>query len=398
MSVTTITHAEREHALLSASGAHRWLICTPSAKLEETLPDTTSEAAKKGTLAHKIAELKLRKHFVEPIGTRKFNAALKKFKEHPLYEPDMDANTNAYLEYVQGIVHSYSSPPHVTIERKVDYDHIAPEGFGTSDCIIIGGKQLHVIDYKNGQGKPVTADDNPQMKLYALGALRKYSLLYDIETVHLAIVQPKVWDHPSEWSLSAADLLAWGESIKPLAALAFAGEGEYVPGEHCGFCRAKDTCRARVEQYFSAGSLAPMKPPLISMEEVGEVLKQAEGIVSWYNDLKKLALAEILKGGEVQGWKAVEGRGGREYVNIDVAFTHLQENGIAEAVLYVRQPLTLPALEKELGKKQYTELLENAGHVVKRSGAPTLAPIEDKRPAFTDQVTAEQAFGSPLEG
>lgn len=393
MTVMDIAHGEREHALLSASGAHRWLICTPSAKLEATLPDTTSEAAKKGTLAHEIAELKLRKVFVEPIGPRKFNAALKKFKEDPLYEPDMDTNTNAYLEYVQSIVHGYSSPPYVTIERKVDLRTYVPESFGTSDCIIIGGKQLHVIDYKNGQGKPVTADDNPQMKLYALGALLAYSLLYDIETVHLAIVQPKVWDRPSDWSLPAADLLAWGESIKPIAILAFNGEGEYVPGEHCGFCRAKETCRARIEQYFSAGSLAPMKPPIISMEEVGEVLKQAEGIVSWYNDLKKLALAEILKGGEVQGWKAVEGRGSRDYFDLDQAFAHLQENGIAEAVLYIRQPLTLPALEKELGKKQYTELLEDAGHVVKRSGAPTLAPFEDKRPAFTDQLSAEQVFG-----
>lgn len=398
MSTAEIAHGERGHALLSASGAHRWLICTPSAKLEETLPDTTSEAAKKGTLAHEIAELKLRKVFVEPIGARTFNSRLKKFKEHPIYEPDMDTNTTAYLEYVQGIVHGYNSPPYVTIEREVDLRAYVPESFGTSDCIILGGKQLHVIDYKNGQGKPVTAEDNPQMKLYALGALRAYSLLYDIETVHLAIVQPKVWDRPSEWSLSAADLLAWGESIKPIAALAFAGEGEYKPGEHCGFCRAKDTCRARVEQFFSAGSLAPMKPPIISMEEVGEVLKQAEGIVSWYNDLKKLALAEILKGGEVQGWKAVEGRGSRDYFDLDQAFAHLQENGIAEAVLYVRQPLTLPALEKELGKKQYAELLEDAGHVVKRSGAPTLAPIEDKRPAFTGQIDPASVFSAPAEG
>lgn len=397
MTVMDIAHGEREHALLSASGAHRWLICTPSAKLEETLPDTTSEAAKKGTLAHEIAELKLRKVFVEPIGARKFNAALKKFKENLLYEPDMDTNTTAYLEYVQSIVHSYRSPPYVTIERKVDLRTYVPESFGTSDCIVIGGKQLHVIDYKNGQGKPVTAEDNSQMKLYALGALRAYSLLYDIETVHLAIVQPKVWDRPSEWSLPAADLLAWGESIKPIAQLAFNGTGEYVPGDHCGFCRAKDTCRARVEQYFSAGSLAPMKPPLISWEEVGEALIKGEGIVSWYNDLKKLALAEILKGGEVQGWKAVEGRGSRDYFDLDQAFVHLQENGIAEAVLYMRQPLTLPALEKELGKKQYVELLEDAGHVVKRSGAPTLAPIEDKRPAFTDRINPEDVFSVPVE-
>lgn len=387
-----IAHADREHALLSASGAHRWLVCTPSAKLEATLPDTTSEAAKKGTLAHEIAELKLRKHFTEPMGPRKFNAALKKMKENPLYEPDMDTHTTAYLEYVQGVVHGYSSPPYITIERRVDYSNYVPEGYGTSDCIIIGENVMHIIDYKNGQGKPVSAEDNPQMKLYALGALRAYSLLYNIETVYLTIVQPKVWDHPSEWHLSASALRDWGKSIKPIAAKAFAGEGEYVVGDHCGFCRAKETCRARVEHLLSAGEKAPLKPPLIGWDEVGEALRQAEGIVSWYNGLKKLALAEVLKGGNVDGWKAVEGRGSREYMNVDVAFAHLIENGIDEAMLYERKPLTPPAIEKLLGKPQYKKLLEDLELVVNKSGAPTLAPIDDKRPAITNQVDPATVF------
>ncbi len=387
-----IAHAERKHALLSASGAHRWLVCTPSAKLEASLPDTTSEAAKAGTLAHEIAELKLRKHFVEPISARTYNAAMKKFKENSLYEPDMDTNTNAYLEYVQGLVHSYSSPPYVTIERRVDFSAYVPEGYGTADFIVIGGKQLHIVDYKNGQGKPVTAEDNPQMKLYALGALRAYSLLYEIETVHMAIVQPKVWDQPSEWSISVADLLAWGESIKPIAAKAFDGDGEYVVGDHCGFCRAKETCRARVEQLLSVEPLAPMRPPLISWDEVGDVLRRAEGIVSWYNALKQLTLTEVLRGGNVAGWKAVEGRGSREYVDLDAAFAHLANCGIDQAVLYERKPLTPPAIEKLLGKPQYRELLESPGHVVSKPGTPTLAPIDDKRPAITGQMTAEQAF------
>lgn len=394
-----IAHAEREHALLSPSASHRWIPCTPSARLEDTLPDTTSDAAKKGTLAHEISELKLRKVFVEPMGPRKFNAALKAFKAHPLYEPDMDSNTTSYLEYVQGIVHGYSSPPYIAIERRVDYDHIAPEGFGTSDCIIIGGKQLHVIDYKNGQGKPVVAENNPQMKLYALGALRKYSLLYEIDIVHLSIVQPKVWDRPSEWSLPVTDLLAWGESIKPIAALAFAGLGEYEMGDHCGFCRAVGRCPAQIKQAFQAADSLPLgPPPLASWEEFGEAIRKAEPVVEWYSKAKKLALAEILKGGELPGWKAVSGRGGREYVDIDVAFTHLKANGIDEALLYVREPLTPPALEKELGKKQYKELLEVPGHVLSRPGAPTLAPLEDKRPAFTGQIDPASVFGAPAEG
>lgn len=391
--MSSVPHAERSHALLSASGAHRWLVCTPSARLEATLPDTTSESAKKGTLAHEIAELKLRKQFVEPMGPRKFNTAMKKFREDPLYESEMEAHTNAYLEYVQAIVHAFNSPPYVAIEKRVDLSTYVPESFGTSDCIIIGGRQLHVIDYKNGQGVPVPAENNPQMMLYALGALQAYSMLYEIETVHMAIVQPKVWEQPSEWSLPAAELLAWGESIKPIATKAFNGEGEYVVGEHCGFCRARDTCRARVQQLLSVERYAPMMPPLIGWDEVAEVLRRAEGIVSWYNSLKEAALAEVLKGGEVPGWKAVEGRGSRQYADLDAAFAHLTASGIDEALLYERKPLTPAAVEKALGKKQYRELLEEPGHVVKRPGAPTLVPVDDGRPAISDQISPEQAFG-----
>ncbi|WP_438449347.1 DUF2800 domain-containing protein [Gorillibacterium sp. sgz5001074] len=394
--MTEIAHAERQHAILSASGAHRWLHCTPSARLEATLPDTESEAAQRGTLAHEIAELKLRKYFSEPMGPRKFNAAMKKFHEHPLYEPCIEEHTNAYVEYVQQVVHSFPQQPYVAIERRLDLTTYVPEGFGTGDCIVIGSKQLRIIDYKNGSGVPVPAEDNPQMKLYALGALRAYSMLYDIETVHLAIVQPKVWDVPSEWSLPVADLLAWGESIKPIAQLAFAGEGEYQVGSHCGFCRAKSTCRARVEVLLNAGEKAPLKPPLIGWDEVADVLRRAEGIVSWYNGLKELALAEALQGVTIPGWKAVEGRGSRQYADMDTAFAHLQQNGIADAVLYERKPITPAALEKALGKKQYRELLEEPGLVVTKPGAPTLVPESDKREAITNRITPETAFAQPI--
>ncbi|BFH71908.1 hypothetical protein J27TS7_08290 [Paenibacillus dendritiformis] len=396
--MTQIAHAERAHALLSASSAHRWLVCRPSARLEDALPDTTSGAAREGTLAHEIAELKLRRALVEPMSTRSFNSRLKKMKEQthegkPLFDEEMLRHTDTYLEYVQGVVHAFPVPPYIAIERRVDYSVYAPEGFGTADCIIIGSGQLHIIDFKYGKGALVLAENNPQMKLYALGALQAYSLLYGIETVHMAIVQPRVREHASEWSISATELLAWGESIKPIAARAYEGKGEYVPGEHCGFCRAKETCRARVEHLLSIEPLAPLKPPLIGWEEVGIVLKRAEGLIPWYNSLKKLALAEALKGGDVPGWKAVAGRGSRDYADLDAAFKHLQEKGIDEALLYERQPLTPPALEKTLGKKQYRELLEEPGHVISKPGAPTLAPADDKRPAIVNQISPEQAFG-----
>lgn len=394
--MTEIAHAERAHALLSASGASRWLQCTPSARLEATLPDSESEAAKRGTLAHEIAELKLQKLF-SGLTTRKYNAALKKYKADELYEPIMEDHTNAYLDYIQSIVHQFPSPPFVAIERRVDLTDFVPESFGTSDCIIIGSGRLYVIDYKNGQGVPVSAENNSQMKLYALGAYKAFSLLFPIESVHVAIVQPKVWNEPSEWSLSAAELLSWGESIKPIAQQAFDGQGEYVPGDHCKFCRASATCRARVEQIMEAGTKAPLKPPLLSWDEAADVLKRAEGIVGWYNELKKLALAETLKGGIVPGWKAVEGRGSRDYVDLDAAFTYLKEKGIEEAILYDRKPLTPPQLETALTKKVYKELLAESGHVVTRSGAPTLAPEDDKRPGITNQVNPEDVFGPAPE-
>ncbi|MNE24116.1 PD-(D/E)XK nuclease superfamily protein [compost metagenome] len=283
------------------------------------------------------------------------------------------------------------------MERKLDLTDYVPEGFGTSDCTIIGAGRLHIVDYKNGSGVPVPAEENVQMMLYALGAYKAFAPWFPISEIHIAIVQPKVWDTPSEWSLPVADLLAWGESIKPIAQQAFQGEGPYSVGSHCGFCRAKATCRARVEHLLEAGTAAPKKPPLIGWDEVGVVLKSAEGIVSWYNELKKLALAEALKGGNVPGWKVVEGRGGRDYADLDKAFAYLKEQGIDESVLYKRQPLTLPQLEDALTKKIYKELLVEPGHVVTRPGAPALAHTEDARPAYNPQVKPEDVFGTPPE-
>lgn len=393
--MTAPAHAERAHALLSPSGAHRWLHCTPSARLEATLPDTTSEAANRGTLAHEIGELKLRKALgIDPLTARQFSAAIKKLRNNELYEADIDTHTDMYVDYVQRIVHAFPAPPYVAIERRVDLTAYVPESSGTADCIIIGSRELRVIDYKNGQGVPVPAERNPQMLLYAIGALLKYRMLFEIDTVHMSIVQPKVWDEPSEWSISVDELLAWGESIKPTAALAFAGEGEYVVGDHCGFCRARNTCRARVERLLSVEDKAPLKPPLIGWDEVADILRRGDGLVKWYSGLKDDALSHVLAGGELPGYKAVAGRGGRDFADIDAAFAHLQANEIDEALLYERKPITAAQAEKVLGKQQYRELLETPGHVVKRSGAPTLAPVEDPRPAVSNQVTAEEAFGN----
>jgi hypothetical protein len=366
------------------------LHCTPSARLEEQFPDQESEYAAEGTLAHAIAELKLRKHFVEPMGVRTFNKKLKELQADDLYQDEMMRHTDTYVDYIKGIVHGFTTPPYVAIEKRLDYSFYAPEGFGTGDCVIIAGNTLYINDLKYGKGVPVSAVGNPQMRLYALGAYTEYSFLYPIEKVKMAIIQPRL-DDISEDEMSIAELLEWGESIKPIAQKAFAGEGDFVPGDHCRFCRARHTCRARTQHYTALEDFNKMVPPLISNEEVGQILERARGLAKWVSDLEEYALAEILKGGDVTGWKAVEGRGSRQYTNIDDAFKRLTENGIEEAMLYERKPLTVAQVEKVLGKAEYRKLLEEPGLVKVEPGKPTLALMSDKRDAIT-RVTAADDF------
>lgn len=389
---TEIAHSERAHALLSASASTRWLNCTPSVRLEEQFPETTSEYAEEGTLAHEIAELKLRKYYTEQsMTTRTFNTRLNKMKKHELYQDEMLKHTDTYLEYLQGITLALTSTPYVAVEKRIDYSHVAPEGFGTVDCLIIAGTTLYVTDFKYGKGVPVSAENNPQMKLYALGAVNEYSFLYPIQTVKLAIIQPRL-NSISEFELSVEELLAWGEEIKPIAQKAFKGEGEFVPGEHCKFCKAKAQCRARADQYSALDDFKQAVPPLLSNEEIGPILERAKHIKNWVSSLEEYALAESLKGNEIPGWKAVEGRGSRSFTDIDKAFNHLKENGIDEALLYDRVPLTVAKIEKVLKAEEFRSLLEEPGLVQKTSGKPTLAPAGDKRKAISNIPEASEDF------
>lgn len=377
------------HALLSASSSHRWLHCTPSARLEEKLPESSSQYAEEGSLAHEIAELKLRKYCIEPMGARTFNSKIKKFKENPLFQEEMLKHTDTYMDYIAGVLHGFTTPPYVAAEKKIDYSSYAPEGFGTCDCIIICGNLLHIIDFKYGKGVPVSAKDNPQMKLYALGAYTEYSFLYPIDTVKMTIIQPRLDNSISEDSLSIDELLAWGESIKHIAKLAFNGEGEYSPGEQCRFCKAKALCRARADHYLSLEEFHKMKPPLISKEEVGEVLRRAQELSAWVKNMEEFAFNECLKGNDVPGWKLVEGRAVRQFVNQDEAFKVLLDNGFEETMLYERKPLTLSETEKLVGKTKFKELLNSYIHTP--PGKPTLALSEDKRETFK-RMTAAEAF------
>ena len=392
-----------QHALLSASSSERWLHCTPSARLSAELPETTSTYAEAGRLAHAIAELKARKYFLEPMSTRTYNARLKKLKEDPSYDKGMDASTDTYLDYLKNLTMTFGAvQPFVALETRVDYSDYAPEGFGTADCIIIGAGRMCVCDYKNGSSVPVEAENNSQMMLYALGALKLYEPIYGdtIQVIHLAIIQPNAGG-VKEWNLPRALLMLWGlDYVQPRAAQAYAGSGELAPGAWCRFCPAKAQCSARAAKMLKLeddyGYATPVNSPqakgisgpLMSDDEVGEALARALDLEAWVKDLKEYALTAALAGREIAGFKVVEGRGSRDWTDLDAAFKTLQERGVAEAMLYERKPVTPPALEKALGKGPFAEA---AGDLVaKTPGKPALVPESDPRKPYNAAATAFQ--------
>lgn len=389
-------HSERDHALLGPSNAYQWAACPPSARLSEGLPDTGSEAAKEGTLAHELAELKLRNYFHSvDFGKRKLAAAVKKLKENPLWDDEMMGYTDDYMDYVKAAALSFPAEPTVAIEKKVDISEYVPECFGTADCLLIGGGVIHVIDFKYGKSPSgrVEAENNLQMQLYALGAWTASRMLYRVDRIRMSIVQPRLPDGITEWEIPLEKLLETGEWIRERALLAWKGEGEYHPDEKtCRFCRAKGRCRARAEKNIEL-AFAPAKgklPPLISNEEMGKYLLQGQDVAKWLSDLQDCALRECLAGHEVPGWKAVEGRSTRKWTDMDAAFGRLIESGINAAVLWERKPVTLAQIEKIVGKKDFAECVGE--YVVKEPGKPALVQESDNRPAITNRVAAAEAF------
>ncbi len=401
---------ERTHALLSASSAEKWIHCPPSARLEASIPDEGSDDAKRGTLAHSIGELKLQKLFTDKNMTeRTYKSRLKKLQQEELYEPEMDGYTDEYVDYVSSTAFGFPGQPFVAVEKRVDYGPWAKEGFGTGDCIIIYGNELHVIDFKYGKGVPKKAENNPQLSLYALGAYNEFGMLFNIENVCLHIVQPRTARN-SSWRTTMRELLSWGETvIRPAADLAWEGKGEFRPADYCkgdtenycknSFCKAYGRCRATVEHNMELHADAwdgeqnqKRLPPLISWEEAGALLKKAMFLKEWVQKLEKIILERIVSGGEVPGWKAIEGKSIRKLSDADAAFAELVQAGYDEAVLYKREPIGLGELEKALSKEDKQNILSK--YIVKPQGKPALAPEDDARPAMVLQtVSAEEAFG-----
>ena len=320
-----------QHAVLSASSAHRWLSCPPSARLAEQFPESTSPYAEAGRLAHAIGELKARKYFLEPMSTRAYNARMKKLQAEPSYDKSMEENTDIYLETLKETALAFESAPFVALETRVDFSDYVPDGFGTADCIMIGGGTIAIVDYKNGAGVPVEAEENPQMKLYALGALQVYAPIYGdtIQRAVLKIVQPNAGGVKS-WETTVPEQRAWAEDeLKPTAARAFAGEGDFSAGDWCRFCPARAQCSARARQLLALEPMAGAKPrelaepgstsPLLTDAEIGDVLRRAQTLAAWVAELKEYALSASLAGRGGEKLPGV-GQSGRRFPDLTGAW------------------------------------------------------------------------------
>ena len=361
-----------DHAVLSASGSHRWLNCTPSARLELEFENTGSEAAREGTAAHALCEHKLKR-------------ALHMRSRRPVsdYDSDeMEECTDAYAEFVMEqyeAAKQICDDPVVLIEQRLDFSCYVPDGFGTGDCLIISDDRLHIIDFKYGMGVLVETEDNPQMKLYALGALAVYDALYDIREVSMTIFQPRR-ENVSTWTVSVEDLKAWAENeLKPRAKMAYNGEGEYLPGEWCTFCRAAVRCRARAEEKLRLAQTEFRMPPLLTDAEIEEILAVLPDLNKWANEIAAYALdAALNHGKEWNGFKVVEGRSVRKYRDEAAVAEAAKEAGYKD--IYRQSLIPLTEMQRLMGKDKFEEIL--GGLITKAPGRPTLVPMSDKRPAM----------------
>ena len=376
------------HALLGASSAHRWLACPPSARLEATKPDSTSEAAAEGTLAHELVELKLKRF----LAGRKTGKATVKISNHELYKPVMEEYTDEYVDYVLELFAEAQSrcPDAMLIsERRVDFSDSVPGGFGTTDTIIIADGVMHVIDFKYGKGVLVEAQGNPQLRLYGWGAFRMYGPVYDIDEVAMHIVQPRL-DHIDCESLSVVQLTNWVvNEVRPRAYLADKGEGEFCAGGHCQFCRAQATCRAYADHVMSLTAHQFADPVELSDQEIAEILPKVDELVRWAKKIKDFAQDEAVNHDHfIPGYKLVEGRSSRVITDPDEAWGKLEEAGWATHDITKLASLT--ELESIVGKKQLAELLGDL--IIKPTGKPVLVPESDKRPAINSATRAADLF------
>ena len=359
-----------KHAILSASSSHRWLNCTPSARLELEFEDRETEAAAEGTAAHALCEHKLRK-------------ALKMRSKKPVSQYDcdeMDDHTDDYVAFVLETIAEIKkscSDPIVLIEQRLDFSCYVPDGFGTGDCLIVADGTVHIIDFKYGRGVLVEAERNPQMMLYALGALRIFDCLYDIKEVSMTIFQPRR-ENISTWTIGVPELKEWADkTLKPKAELAFKGEGEYEPGAWCQFCKAAVRCRKRADAKLELAEYEFKKPPLLTDEEIGDILGKLDDLTKWAGEIMAYAQDAAVNHGKAwNGFKLVEARTNRKYSDEDAVVEAAKKAGYTD--VFKKSLITVTEMEKLMGKQTFAEVI--APLVVKPRGNPTLVPASDKRP------------------
>lgn len=364
--------APNAHALLSASSSHRWLHCPPSARLGENYEDKSSAFAAEGTDAHALCEYKLQK----ALGLKAEDPT----ENLTWYNEEMEECANGYAAYVMELYSEAKkncTDPVVLIEQKLDYSKYVQDGFGTGDCIIIADGTLNIVDYKHGRGVEVSAVNNPQMKLYALGALEIFDSIYDIDTVTMTIYQPRI-ANISTYTITANELVDWAEDIlKPAAELAFKGDGEFNCGEWCRFCKAKADCRERANANLELAKYDFQEPPLLTDDEVEVILGKLDAFVSWANDIKDYAFKKALEGKQWTDWKLVEGRSVRKYKDDGIVALAVENAGYDP---YEKKLLGITEMQKMLGKTKFNEILGD--FVIKPQGKPTLVPMSDKRKAI----------------
>ena len=380
-----INHSDREHALLSPSGSHRWMRCIPSARLEENLPENTSSAAEEGTVAHELAEYALDMYLkgeymplLDELPTPKHIA------ENKYYSPEMDKYVTDYICYVCDLYETQEGAE-MHIERKFDLTSYVPECFGSCDCDIVGEKVLNIIDLKYGKGVQVDAKDNSQLMMYALGVLRSLSpkRQAEIETVRMHIAQVRLGNY-SVFEMTARDLTHWGiHVLRPTAEKAWAGQGETKVGSHCKFCKFKAQCRAQKEALVNEFETHG-ETKALTLDEIGDILSKSDMFTDWLASVKTFAMQAATRGEKVKGWKLVEGRSVRVITDTEKAIERLKAIGFSTEDVTNRKLKGIGDLKRLVGKKPLAAALD--GLIIKPQGLPTLAPENDKREALNPTI------------